>query len=112
MVCGGRDGLPAKVERIFRISPGGTASEMEGLRLPAHVSRTRQHARPSAIKIGAAHKKKFEEWLRATFAAEGHCRALAVGAANPAVARWIVRGRPAASRSRLHGNRRARRRLP
>ena len=26
---------------------------------------------PPAIKIGAAHKKKFEEWLRATFAAEG-----------------------------------------
>ena len=24
-----------------------------------------------AIRIGAAHKKKFEEWLRATFAAEG-----------------------------------------
>jgi hypothetical protein len=24
-----------------------------------------------AIKIGAAHKKKFEDWLRATFEAEG-----------------------------------------
>ena len=24
-----------------------------------------------AMKIGAAHKKKFEEWLRATFDAEG-----------------------------------------
>ena len=27
-----------------------------------------------AIKIGAAHKKKFEEWLRVTFAAEGIAR--------------------------------------
>ena len=31
-----------------------------------------------AIKIGAAHKKKFEEWLRTTFAAAGITQAAAL----------------------------------
>ena len=49
---------------------------MEGLRIPAHVGRTRQHARPSRHEDRrAAHKKKFEEWLRATFAEAGIAQA-------------------------------------
>ena len=38
------------------------------LRTIAELANTPGHP---AIKAGAAHKKKFEEWLRATFAAEG-----------------------------------------
>ena len=44
---------------------------MEGLRISADVGGACQHARHPAIKIGAAHKKKFEDWLRATFEAAG-----------------------------------------
>jgi hypothetical protein len=49
---------------------------MEGTWVFAHVGGTRQYAGASGIKIGAAHKKKFEEWLRVTFEAEGIGNAL------------------------------------
>jgi hypothetical protein len=44
---------------------------MEGLRLPAHSAELANLPGHPAIKIGAAHKKKFEDWLRVTFEAEG-----------------------------------------
>ena len=66
------DGLPAQVERIFRnLARAARHPKWKGcgfLRTSAELANMPGHP---AIKIGAAHKKKFEEWLRATFAAEG-----------------------------------------
>lgn len=65
-------GLPAKVEAIFRnLARSARHPKWKGcgfLRTSAELANMPGHP---AIKIGAAHKKKFEEWLRATFAAEG-----------------------------------------
>jgi AcrR family transcriptional regulator len=64
--------LPAKVEAIFRnLARSARHPKWKGcgfLRTSAELANLPGHP---AIKIGAAHKKKFEEWLRATFAAEG-----------------------------------------
>jgi AcrR family transcriptional regulator len=65
-------GLPAKVEAIFRnLARSARHPKWKGcgfLRTSAELANMPGHP---AIKIGAAHKKKFEEWLRATFEAAG-----------------------------------------
>jgi len=65
-------GLPAKVEEIFRnLARSARHPKWKGcgfLRTSAELANMPGHP---AIKIGAAHKKKFEEWLRATFAEAG-----------------------------------------
>ncbi|WP_407166997.1 TetR/AcrR family transcriptional regulator [Bradyrhizobium sp. ORS 111] len=65
-------GLPVKVEAIFRnLALSARHPKWKGcgfLRTSAELANMPGHP---AIKIGAAHKKKFEDWLRATFAAEG-----------------------------------------
>jgi hypothetical protein len=65
-------GLPVKVEAIFRnLARSARHPKWKGcgfLRTSAELANMPGHP---AIKIGAAHKKKFEDWLRATFAAEG-----------------------------------------
>jgi AcrR family transcriptional regulator len=65
-------GLPAKVEAIFRnLARSARHPKWKGcgfLRTSAELANMPGHP---AMKIGAAHKKKFEEWLRVTFAAEG-----------------------------------------
>ena len=64
-------GLPAKVEAIFRnLARSARHPKWKGcgfLRTSAELANMPGHP---AIRIGAAHKKKFEEWLRATFEAE------------------------------------------
>jgi AcrR family transcriptional regulator len=65
-------GLPAKVEAIFRnLAQSARHPKWKGcgfLRTSAELANMPGHP---AMKIGAAHKKKFEEWLRETFEAEG-----------------------------------------
>ena len=65
-------GPPAKVEAIFRnLARSARHPKWKGcgfLRTSAELANMPGHP---AIRIGAAHKKKFEEWLRATFEAEG-----------------------------------------
>jgi AcrR family transcriptional regulator len=67
-----RGGLPAKVEAIFRnLARSARHPKWKGcgfLRTSAELANLPGHP---AIRIGAAHKKKFEGWLRATFEAEG-----------------------------------------
>ena len=69
--------LPAKVEAIFRnLARSARHPKWKGcgfLRTSAELANMPGHP---AVKIGAAHKKKFEEWLRATFAAEGIAESL------------------------------------
>jgi AcrR family transcriptional regulator len=64
--------LPDKVEAIFRhLARSARHPKWKGcgfLRTTAELANLPGHP---AIKIGAAHKKKFEDWLRATFEAEG-----------------------------------------
>src|ERR1700742_4253195 len=61
-------GLPAKVRAIFRrLARNAGHPKWKGcgfLRTSAELANLPGHP---AIKIGAAHKKKFEAWLRATF---------------------------------------------
>ncbi len=70
-------GLPAKVEAIFRnLARSARHPKWKGcgfLRTSAELANMPGHP---AIKIGAAHKKKFEDWLRTTFEAEGIGNAL------------------------------------
>jgi AcrR family transcriptional regulator len=70
-------GLPAKVEAIFRnLARSARHPKWKGcgfLRTSAELANMPGHP---AIKIGAAHKKKFEEWLRTTFEAEGFAEPL------------------------------------
>ena len=65
-------GLPDKVEAIFRnLARSARHPKWKGcgfLRTSAELANMPGHP---AIKIGAAHKKKFEDWLRVTFEAEG-----------------------------------------
>jgi AcrR family transcriptional regulator len=65
-------GLPDKVEAIFRhLARSARHPKWKGcgfLRTSAELANMPGHP---AMKIGAAHKKKFEAWLRATFEAEG-----------------------------------------
>jgi AcrR family transcriptional regulator len=65
-------GLPAKVEAIFRnLARSASHPKWRGcgfLRTSAELANLPGHP---AIKIGAAHKRKFEDWLRLTFEA-GH----------------------------------------
>ena len=65
-------GLPAKVEAIFRnLARSARHPKWKGcgfLRTSAELANMPGHP---AIRIGAAHKKKFEAWLRDTFEAEG-----------------------------------------
>jgi AcrR family transcriptional regulator len=69
--------LPDKVEAIFRhLARSARHPKWKGcgfLRTTAELANLPGHP---AIKIGAAHKKKFEDWLRATFEAEGIDEAL------------------------------------
>ncbi len=62
------DGLPTQVERIFRnLARSARHPKWKGcgfLRTSAELANLPGHP---AIRIGAAHKKKFEAWLRATF---------------------------------------------
>jgi AcrR family transcriptional regulator len=71
-----RQGLPAQVERIFRnLARSARHPKWKGcgfLRTSAELANMPGHP---AMKIGAAHKKKFEEWLRATFVAAGIAQA-------------------------------------
>ncbi|WP_407158972.1 TetR/AcrR family transcriptional regulator [Bradyrhizobium sp. STM 3557] len=64
--------LPDKVAAIFRnLARSARHPKWRGcgfLRTTAELANLPGHP---AIKIGAAHKKKFETWLRETFAAEG-----------------------------------------
>lgn len=66
------DGLPAQVERIFRnLARAARHPKWKGcgfLRTSAELANLPGHP---AIRIGAAHKKKFEAWLRETFSASG-----------------------------------------
>jgi AcrR family transcriptional regulator len=77
-------GLPAKVEGIFRhLARSARHPKWKGcgfLRTSAELANMPGHP---AMKIGAAHKKKFEDWLRVTFEAEGI-------ASGPMLARQIV----------------------
>jgi AcrR family transcriptional regulator len=61
-------GLPAKVEAIFKnLARSARHPKWKGcgfLRTSAELANMPGHP---AIRIGAAHKKKFEDWLRATF---------------------------------------------
>ncbi len=65
-------GLPAKIEGIFRnLAISARHPKWKGcgfLRTSAELANMPGHP---AIKIGAGHKKKFEDWLRMTFEAEG-----------------------------------------
>src|SRR4051794_29865201 len=65
-------GLPVKVERIFRnLARSARHPKWKGcgfLRTSAELANMPGHP---AMKIGAAHKKKFEDWLRATFESAG-----------------------------------------
>jgi AcrR family transcriptional regulator len=65
------DGLPEKIERIFRnLARSARHPKWKGcgfLRTSAELANMPGHP---AIRIGAAHKKKFEDWLRVTFEAE------------------------------------------
>jgi AcrR family transcriptional regulator len=65
-------GLAAKVQAIFtNLAKSAGHPKWKGcgfLRTSAELANMPGHP---AIKLGAAHKKKFEEWLRATFEAEG-----------------------------------------
>ena len=65
-------GLPAKVEGIFHnLARAAGHPKWKGcgfLRTSAELANMPGHP---AIKIGAAHKKKFEDWLRVTFEGEG-----------------------------------------
>jgi AcrR family transcriptional regulator len=67
-----KGGVPAKVEAIFRhLARAARHPKWKGcgfLRTSAELANLPGHP---AIKIGAAHKKKFEDWLRITFEAEG-----------------------------------------
>jgi AcrR family transcriptional regulator len=78
--------LPAKVEAIFRnLARSARHPKWKGcgfLRTSAELANMPGHP---AIKIGAAHKKKFEDWLRTTFDAEG------IGEATRAI--WRPQGR-------------------
>jgi len=69
--------LAAKVESIFRnLARSARHQKWKGcgfLRTSAELANLPGHP---AIKIGAAHKKKFEEWLRISFEAEGIGEAL------------------------------------
>jgi AcrR family transcriptional regulator len=62
------DGLPNQVERIFRhLARSARHPKWKGcgfLRTSAELANMPGHP---AMKIGAAHKKKFEAWLQATF---------------------------------------------
>ena len=64
--------VPARVEAIFRnLARSARHPKWKGcgfLRTSAELASMPGHP---AMKIGAAHKKKFEEWLREVFAAEG-----------------------------------------
>lgn len=65
-------GLPARVEAIFRnLARSAAHPKWQGcgfLRTSAELANLPGHP---AIRIGAAHKKKFEDWLRVSFEAEG-----------------------------------------
>jgi AcrR family transcriptional regulator len=65
-------GLPDKVDAIFRnLARSARHPKWKGcgfLRTSAELANMPGHP---AMKIGAAHKKKFEAWLHATFEAEG-----------------------------------------
>jgi AcrR family transcriptional regulator len=65
-------GLPAKVQAIFNhLARNAGHPKWKGcgfLRTSAELANLPGHP---AIKIGAAHKKKFEAWLRATFEEAG-----------------------------------------
>jgi AcrR family transcriptional regulator len=67
-----KGGLPDKVEAIFRnLARSARHPKWKGcgfLRTSAELANMPGHP---AMKIGAAHKKKFEAWLHATFEAEG-----------------------------------------
>ena len=64
--------VAAKIENIFRnLARSARHQKWKGcgfLRTSAELANLPGHP---AIKIGAAHKKKFEEWLRITFEGEG-----------------------------------------
>jgi AcrR family transcriptional regulator len=65
-------GLAAKVQGIFRnLSRSARHPKWKGcgfLRTSAELASMPGHP---AIRVGATHKKKFEDWLRLTFEAEG-----------------------------------------
>jgi len=67
-----KGGLAAKVRGIFRqLAKSASHPKWKGcgfLRTSAELANMPGHP---AMKIGAAHKKKFEAWLRLTFEAEG-----------------------------------------
>lgn len=69
-------GLPAKIQGIFRhLARSARHPKWKGcgfLRTSAELANMPGHP---AIKIGAAHKKKFEDWLRVTLEAEGIAQA-------------------------------------
>jgi AcrR family transcriptional regulator len=77
-------GLAKKVQAIFtNLAKSARHPKWKGcgfLRTSAELANMPGHP---AIKLGAAHKKKFEEWLRATFEAEGIANA-------PQLARQVV----------------------
>ena len=64
--------MPDKVKGIFsNLARSARHPKWKGcgfLRTSAELANMPGHP---AIKIGAAHKKKFEDWLRVTFVAEG-----------------------------------------
>ena len=70
------DGLPAQVERTFRnLARSARHPKWKGcgfLRTSAELANMPGHP---AMRIGAAHKKKFEEWLRTTFEMAGIAQA-------------------------------------
>jgi AcrR family transcriptional regulator len=70
--AGADGGLAMKVQAIFtNLAKSARHPKWKGcgfLRTSAELANMPGHP---AIKLGAAHKKKFENWLRATFEAEG-----------------------------------------
>jgi len=71
-----RGGLPARIDAIFKnLARSARHPKWKGcgfLRTSAELANMPGHP---AIRIGAAHKKKFENWLRVTFEAEGIAQA-------------------------------------
>jgi len=72
-----RGGLPARIEAIFKnLARSARHPKWKGcgfLRTSAELANMPGHP---AIRIGAAHKKKFEAWLRATFEEAGIANAV------------------------------------
>ena len=99
------DGLPAQVERIFRnLARSARHPEVERLRVPAHIGRTRQHARPSRDEDRRRPQEEVRGVAARNLCGGGDRAGVATRPADIAAARRLIRRRAAAPRSLLHGD--------